>query len=208
MKSLRVELRFKNALLFNLIEERFSEGEVTKRESCAMATGVKYSSLGNLICLRSNPYLKSGKPSLHALRLCEYFNVEMESLFPKDLYSASFPRLLTQDIEPSRILSLSTREVRQLAAPSIEEDPCDMENRIDRVLFTLSPREERVLRLRFGLGRTALSADCQEHTLQEIGDMLDLSQSRIKQIEAKGLRKLRHPSRSTVLLGTNRLRAT
>jgi RNA polymerase primary sigma factor len=59
-----------------------------------------------------------------------------------------------------------------------------------RILQTLSPREERVLRKRFGIGSE------NEHTLEEVGQDFDVTRERIRQIEAKALRKLRHPSRS------------
>lgn len=60
---------------------------------------------------------------------------------------------------------------------------------MDKLLKTLSPREERVLRMRFGI---AEESDC---TLEEVGQDFSLSKDRIRQIEAKALRKLRHPSR-------------
>ena len=59
----------------------------------------------------------------------------------------------------------------------------------DRMLATLSPREERVLRLRFGIGERV------DHTLEEVGQTLAVTRERIRQIEAKAIRKLRHPAR-------------
>lgn len=59
-----------------------------------------------------------------------------------------------------------------------------------RVLATLTPREEKVLRMRFGIGEKA------DHTLEEVGQDFHVTRERIRQIEAKALRKLRHPSRS------------
>lgn len=61
------------------------------------------------------------------------------------------------------------------------------------VLATLTPREERVLRMRFGIGMTA------DHTLEEVGRQFQVTRERIRQIEAKALRKLKHPSRSKKL---------
>ncbi len=61
------------------------------------------------------------------------------------------------------------------------------------VLATLAPREARVLRMRFGIGERS------NHTLEEVGQDFDVTRERIRQIEAKALRKLRHPSRSRVL---------
>ncbi len=64
---------------------------------------------------------------------------------------------------------------------------------IRRVLATLTPREEKVLRMRFGIGERG------EHTLEEVGREFSVTRERIRQIEAKALRKLRHPSRSRKL---------
>ena len=61
------------------------------------------------------------------------------------------------------------------------------------VLKTLTPREEKVLCLRYGL------IDGKMHTLEEVGDAFEVTRERIRQIEAKALRKLRHPSRSKIL---------
>jgi len=62
-----------------------------------------------------------------------------------------------------------------------------------RVLATLTPREERVLRMRFGIGMNT------DHTLEEVGKQFSVTRERIRQIEAKALRKLKHPSRSRQL---------
>jgi RNA polymerase primary sigma factor len=64
----------------------------------------------------------------------------------------------------------------------------------DEVLATLTPREEKVIKMRFGLGLTG-----SEHTLEEVGQHFAVTRERIRQIEAKALRKLRHPSRSRKL---------
>ena len=69
----------------------------------------------------------------------------------------------------------------------------DLQVQTQRVLATLAPREERVLKLRFGIGERA------NHTLEEVGQDFDVTRERIRQIEAKALRKLRHPSRSKML---------
>ena len=61
------------------------------------------------------------------------------------------------------------------------------------MLATLTPREEKVLKMRFGIGERS------NHTLEEVGQDFDVTRERIRQIEAKALRKLRHPSRARVL---------
>jgi len=62
-----------------------------------------------------------------------------------------------------------------------------------RVLASLTPREERVLRMRFGIGMNA------DHTLEEVGQQFGVTRERIRQIEAKAIRKLKHPNRSRQL---------
>ena len=62
-----------------------------------------------------------------------------------------------------------------------------------RVLASLNPREERILRMRFGIGMNT------DHTLEEVGHQFSVTRERIRQIEAKALRKLKHPSRSRIL---------
>ena len=69
----------------------------------------------------------------------------------------------------------------------------DLEEQTRSVLATLAPREERVLKMRFGIGERV------NHTLEEVGQDFDVTRERIRQIEAKALRKLRHPSRSRLL---------
>ena len=65
-----------------------------------------------------------------------------------------------------------------------------MHHAIKDALDSLSPREAKVLRMRFGIDTVS------DHTLEEVGKQFDVTRERIRQIEAKALRKLRHPSRS------------
>ena len=68
-----------------------------------------------------------------------------------------------------------------------------LKEQLDEVLDTLTEREQKVLRLRFGMN------DGRARTLEEVGKEFDVTRERIRQIEAKALRKLRHPSRSRKL---------
>jgi RNA polymerase primary sigma factor len=70
-----------------------------------------------------------------------------------------------------------------------------LKEQLRRVLSTLSRREEKVIRLRFGLG------DGTPRTLEEVGSIFQVTRERVRQIEAKALRKLRHPSRCRKLKG-------
>ena len=81
-------------------------------------------------------------------------------------------------------------EDRQEVSPSDAVINLNLKEQTENVLQTLTPREERVIKMRFGVG------DGSEHTLEEVGQNFAVTRERIRQIEAKALRKLRHPSRS------------
>jgi len=84
-------------------------------------------------------------------------------------------------------------EDRQAVSPSEAVIGVNLKEYTSQVLRTLTPREERVIKMRFGL------EDGSEHTLEEVGQSFQVTRERIRQIEAKALRKLRHPSRSRKL---------
>ena len=81
----------------------------------------------------------------------------------------------------------------EASQPSEEASYTLLREQLEEVLSTLTPREEQVLRMRFGL------MDGKPHTLEEVGKEFDVTRERIRQIESKALRKLRHPSRSKKL---------
>ncbi|TDI26522.1 MAG: sigma-70 family RNA polymerase sigma factor, partial [Acidobacteria bacterium] len=81
-------------------------------------------------------------------------------------------------------------EDRQEVSPAEAVINLNLKEQTESVLRTLTPREEKVIKMRFGVG------DGSEHTLEEVGQNFAVTRERIRQIEAKALRKLRHPSRS------------
>jgi RNA polymerase primary sigma factor len=84
-------------------------------------------------------------------------------------------------------------EDKKAVAPSEEVVNTKLGEQIASVLADLTPREEQVLRKRFGIGEKS------DHTLEEVGKLFNVTRERIRQIEAKALRKLRHPVRSQTL---------
>ena len=84
-------------------------------------------------------------------------------------------------------------EDKKVVAPSEAVVQLNLSEQTRKVLATLTPREEKVLKMRFGIDEKA------DHTLEEVGQNFDVTRERIRQIEAKALRKLRHPSRSKKL---------
>jgi len=81
-------------------------------------------------------------------------------------------------------------EDKSVTSPSEAVISVNLAEQTRKVLSTLTPREEKVLRMRFGIGEKS------DHTLEEVGQDFEVTRERIRQIEAKALRKLRHPSRS------------
>ncbi|MEJ2672806.1 MAG: RNA polymerase sigma factor RpoD [Deltaproteobacteria bacterium] len=84
-------------------------------------------------------------------------------------------------------------EDKKISTPVEAVANLNLADQTRKMLATLTPREERVLRKRFGIGEKT------DHTLEEVGRDFEVTRERIRQIEAKALRKLRHPSRSTRL---------
>jgi RNA polymerase primary sigma factor len=84
-------------------------------------------------------------------------------------------------------------EDKKVVSPSEAVVQLNLSEQTRKVLATLTPREEKVLKMRFGIDEKA------DHTLEEVGQNFDVTRERIRQIEAKALRKLRHPSRSKKL---------
>ncbi|HYL16229.1 MAG TPA: RNA polymerase sigma factor RpoD, partial [Terriglobales bacterium] len=92
-------------------------------------------------------------------------------------------------------------ENRAVISPAEAAINVNLKEQIAHVLHTLTPREEKIMKMRFGL------EDGSEHTLEEVGRSFAVTRERIRQIEAKALRKLRHPSRSHKLNAFSRRRA-
>ena len=84
-------------------------------------------------------------------------------------------------------------EDKAVVSPQEAVISANLSEQTKKVLSSLTPREERVLRMRFGIGEKY------DHTLEEVGQDFDVTRERIRQIEAKALRKLRHPSRAKKL---------
>ena len=111
---------------------------------------------------------------------------------PEDRQGADQPRDARSATRRTAISATSSRT----RTPSSRSEAATLANLRDattRVLATLTPREERVLRMRFGIGMNT------DHTLEEVGQQFSVTRERIRQIEAKALRKLKHPSRSRKL---------
>src|SRR5207248_2043052 len=128
---------------------------------------------------------KYGNRGLHFLDLIQEGNVGLMKAVDKFDYRRGY-----------KFSTYATWWIRQAISRAIADQartirlPAHMIEIVNKLLRTLSPREEKIIRMRFGL------EDGSEHTLEEVGRSFDVTRERIRQIEAKALRKLRHPSRS------------
>jgi RNA polymerase sigma factor (sigma-70 family) len=169
-------------------------------KALADALGVSQQHVGTLINFRWSPGEKwlARHGEAFELKLSEILGrpVTLAEIFPPELCSESFQRLAkrierTIQVDPERLIAAG-------AAPALPPMPEDLTFEDEKAtalreqLATLTPRQEKVLRMRFGL-------DGGEHTLQEIADACGVSAPRARQIEQAGLRRLRHPSRSAKL---------
>lgn len=204
MKDVRVDFRFRNALLYNALHDRFqSAANVINRKSlgclslAAKLLGLPYGQLLDLVNLRSSPKRKRGTWRPIALTLAAALDSTPELLFPDTLYAEAIPSKCFIEIDSSEVMSLTSRVVKQLSDGSDVEVAIDTGRRdlaLRSVLQTLDSREETVLKMRYGL-----QEDGREYTLDEIGQLLSVSPERVRQIEAKALRQMRHPERTRPL---------
>ena len=97
--------------------------------------------------------------------------------------------------DPARTIRIPVIEDNAPVSPSDAVINLNLKEQTAALLKTLTPREQKIIKMRFGL------EDGSEHTLEEVGQTPAVTRERIRQIEAKALRKLRHPSRSRKLRG-------
>lgn len=190
MSDVRIQLRFRNDLLQRLVDE--SESPIYKIvELCK----VDLSTFHGLKSLQRSPFLGSDEYSNGAKRIAEFFSLPPEVLFPPELYRVKFPSKIEKAFPVEKIACLleSDEQKRRALPPHENYEEIEKKEILSKMLDTLTPRERRIIELRFGLSGE------NSHTLEEIGADFEVTRDRIRQIEARALRKLRHPSNSRLL---------
>jgi RNA polymerase sigma factor (sigma-70 family) len=140
--------------------------------------------------------MKDTPSSTHIPKIERLMGMLIEDIFPKILNNKLIKKTIQRPTIEYENIEIEYMSPQELYEPSYNP-VCKMErfeltHRVLKIIATLTPREEKILRMRFGIN------DC-EHTLQEIADAFSISQERVRGIEAKCLRKLRHPTRSKIL---------
>jgi RNA polymerase sigma factor (sigma-70 family) len=188
----RVIAKIKNNRLWDAICRRWPDCQ--NQNDAARRLRISPQDLGRLLNMQAWPYSTQrnawtprGEKIARALReTCDY-------LFDRELYGRpATPVELLLDrpaLQASGLIALPP------AAPDAELVEAEGQQALDKVLKTLSPREEKVIRLRFGLD----SPDGAEQTYAQVGKAFGVGRERIRQIEHRALRRLRHPARSRPL---------
>lgn len=178
-KDYRVTVRVRNNNILNLIEAKGVAGYVAAKEA-----GISYAVLSKYINMSESPLNPKGIVKETAQKLCSYFGKCVDEVWSLEQ--------LTPIESNIRELEFSYHELTRLeniSDPILSLESDQLKEVIDFTLDTkLTPRESTVLKLRFGFEGDPLS-------LEQVGDIIEVTRERVRQIEAKALRKLRHPSR-------------
>ena len=200
MKDLLVQSRFRNLQLWDLLAGR-SVAEVCQE------INVDQCVFGGLLNLKLSPkafpprYKRSKNPARLVYRkavtsIAAHFKMLPEDLFPDSLYALALPDRVERTYDSVELLPLLAAGGEKYALPPTQFESVqlsELKEVLNKKLATLPGRESRVLRLRSGL------EDGEEHTLEEVGKIFGVTCNRIRQIEAKAIRRMRHPSRSGAL---------
>jgi len=157
--------------------------------------GMGKTQLTSLISLKTPPLTQDGEFRETAKALMEHLCALPTDLWTTEQLTMELRRnTSTKEVDLNAMvaaLGMNSEEVLHLIegpSPEKELEGKETAEIVNEMLDTLTPREARVLRMRFGI-------DCSEHTLEEAGRVLDVTKERIRQIEAKAMRKMKHPLR-------------
>ena len=191
----RIKVTVRNNLILSAIE---NAGYKTVSEFCR-AISISKTALTELIAMRRPPLNLDGEFSAHAKALMEGLCALPTDLWTSEQLTLRLKRNSAErDVSADGMraaLGMNAEETLELMKPDDLEETVlkqEMVTVIEEQLDSLGPRESKVLKLRFGI-------DCEEQTLEQIADTFDLTKERIRQIEARALRKLKHPTRQVEL---------
>ena len=186
-KEYRIDIKVRNNIILTKIEHA---GHKSIPKFCK-EYGVTYGRLLDVINMTEPAHNKDGSWNKAVLKTANALNCSPENLFTEQ-------QLTTQLKTNKREIQVQEAEMRFMLESTdnqklLEDHYLDgqLEENIHSALRTLTPREQKVISMRMGLGEYK-----KEYTFDEVGEEFGISRERVRQIEAKALRKLRHPSRS------------
>lgn len=158
------------------------------------SVGISKHTISGFLNLKASPRNEKGERMPSAQMLADALAYDFEELFPSHLYSGKFCSAAAE-VPAIKLVGLRAAGEIQDRASSVEEKlvKADRSEAINCALYTLTPTQEKVIKMRFGLGYD------REYTLAEVGDAIGRTRSEAARIEAQALRRLRHPDRSTAL---------
>jgi RNA polymerase sigma factor (sigma-70 family) len=192
-KELRLQCRLSNNRLYRA---RLAAGLKVK-DLCEKARVLPYV-YSHLLDLRMSARLKSGTRRPSAVRLARCLKVAFDTLFPFELSMIKEP-LVEREFDAAEILPQLVEGEHYAGPPLLPAayvEQQELSAAVEAALSTISPHERMVLEQRFGIGTEEKTLDEIAEHAGVIPDHLAVSRERVRQIEAKALRKLRHPSRS------------
>ncbi|WP_295679571.1 sigma factor-like helix-turn-helix DNA-binding protein [uncultured Nevskia sp.] len=188
-KDYRVTVKVRNNRLLKAIELSGHKSG----QAFASLIDAPYTALNDLINMTIGPLTQQGEEAGQyrgwVIRLCEFLNKSPADLFSEEQLEPLGKNTSEFYLDHTEMMSLRLIDSSDAAAVTSESY---MRDRVIEIVETLSPLEQSILTLRFGL-------DGHEHSQEEVGHLLNTAQDRIRQIEGKALRKLRHPKRANWL---------
>lgn len=193
MEDIQISIRrsIKNKVLLDLMKQN----NIPSYAKLSELIGIKAYSLHRIITLKCND------KNPHVIKLAKFFNVTPDYIISDSMSETGrrFHRIqnkIEKEIDSFQFIQLQSNEALMLEAPDtlefVEQDEC--KETIERCMNEcLTPREKMVLEMRFGLN------DGETKTLQEVARTYSVSRDRVRQIEHKALKKLRHPKYERVL---------
>jgi len=186
MNDYRVKITIRNERLLAAMEGMGykSVAEFSRNQGL---NGVK---VNEIISGKITPIDREGNPKELTKEILEILNLTIEKAFTEKQLKGFKKHTFEVKIEEEKLLQIISPAKNQ----EIKVIEQEVKSKLYEILSTLTPREEKILRMRFGIGMNT------EHTLEEVGLQFSVTRGRIREIEAKALRKLKHPSRSKQLM--------
>lgn len=197
----RVKVTIRNNLLLSLIEEQ----GYTSLAKFAKDHELDYGNLVEFVSLKKSPIGSDGNFRRTAKQLMEIFGASPSDLWSQEQLTMKLPKNYSEYKVDKEELAELAHNISAITGQITHESPeevlykKELVGLTSEVLGRLTPREAKVLTLRWGLNGTN-----REHTLDEVGAALDVSRGRVRQIEIKAMRRLRHPRNQDMLMDATR----
>ena len=186
IKDYRLTIKIRNNRLLKAIE---GAGGTPGQKWCE-ANGLLYEQVNFFINMARSPITKKGSLTLSAAKLCDVLDKLPEDLWSTEQLYPLEKNFSEMEMDHSQVMALLPTEQQSYLMDLSDFDQEKIQSLVSQVTKQLSKKEQEVIKMRFE----------DDFTLDECGEKLNLSRERIRQIEAKALRKLRHPTISYTLL--------